>query len=47
MCLYSTDMYVRDIESGMCVSDKEPQITKETAATALVNGNNVLGLKLL
>ncbi|CAG5115924.1 unnamed protein product, partial [Candidula unifasciata] len=37
------DMYVRDIESGMCVSDKEPEIAKETSATALVKGNNLLG----
>lgn len=37
------DMYVRDIETGITVSDKEPVIAKETAATALVNGNNVLG----
>ncbi|BFY99219.1 hypothetical protein BsWGS_02259 [Bradybaena similaris] len=37
------DMYVRDIQSKICVSDKEPEIAKETVATALVNGNNVLG----
>jgi LDH2 family malate/lactate/ureidoglycolate dehydrogenase len=37
------DMYVRDIESKICLSDKEPEIAKETAATALVNGNNLLG----
>jgi LDH2 family malate/lactate/ureidoglycolate dehydrogenase len=36
-------MYVHDIESGITVSDKEPVIAKETEATALVNGNNVLG----
>ncbi|KAI8787075.1 uncharacterized oxidoreductase YjmC-like isoform X1 [Biomphalaria glabrata] len=37
------DMYVKDIKAKMCVSDKEPEIVKETAATALVNGNNLLG----
>jgi len=37
------DMYVRDIQTGITVSDKEPEIVKETAATAFVDGNNVLG----
>jgi len=37
------DMYVRDIQSGITVSDKEPEIIKETAATAYVDGKNVLG----
>ncbi|XP_052776820.1 uncharacterized oxidoreductase YjmC-like [Mya arenaria] len=37
------DMYVHDIQSGITVSDAEPKIVKETAATAFVNGNNVLG----
>ncbi|GFO19291.1 malate dehydrogenase [Plakobranchus ocellatus] len=37
------DMYVHDIEVGVCVCDKEPTIVKETAATALVDGNNLLG----
>lgn len=36
-------MYVRDIQTGMTAHDKEPTIVKETAATALVEGNNVLG----
>ena len=36
-------MYVHDIESGITVSDREPEIAKQTAATAHVNGNNVLG----
>ena len=36
-------MYVRDIQTGITVSDKEPEIVKETAATAFVDGNNVLG----
>ena len=39
----SSDMYVHDIKSGITVSDREPSITKETAATALVDGANVLG----
>ncbi|XP_014680662.1 PREDICTED: uncharacterized oxidoreductase YjmC-like [Priapulus caudatus] len=37
------DMYVHDIRSKICRSDIEPSIIKETAATAYVNGNNVLG----
>ncbi|XP_076461629.1 putative oxidoreductase YjmC [Babylonia areolata] len=37
------DMYVRDIQSGMTAHDTEPSVVKETAATALVEGNNVLG----
>ncbi|KAK7109474.1 uncharacterized oxidoreductase YjmC-like [Littorina saxatilis] len=37
------DMYVRDIQSGMTVHNVEPTVVKETAATALVEGNNVLG----
>ncbi|XP_005099922.1 uncharacterized oxidoreductase YjmC [Aplysia californica] len=37
------DMYVKDIQAGITVSDKEPEILKETAATAYVDGNNVLG----
>lgn len=42
-CFQITDMYVRDIQTGMTAHDKEPTIVKETAATALVEGNNVLG----
>ncbi|XP_041365965.1 uncharacterized oxidoreductase YjmC-like [Gigantopelta aegis] len=37
------DMYVKDIKTGMTVSDQEPEILKETAATAFVDGKNVLG----
>ncbi|XP_071108497.1 uncharacterized oxidoreductase YjmC-like [Haliotis cracherodii] len=37
------DMYVRDVQSTMTVTDKSPEIVKETAATAFVNGNNLLG----
>lgn len=36
-------MYVKDIESGVTVSDKEPVILKESLATAFVDGQNVLG----
>ncbi|XP_065320295.1 uncharacterized oxidoreductase YjmC-like [Gordionus sp. m RMFG-2023] len=36
-------MYVRDIESGICKSDCEPTILKETVSTAWVDGNNLLG----
>lgn len=38
-----TDMYVHDIQSGITVSNIEPQILNETAATAYVDGKNVLG----
>ncbi|ESO82499.1 hypothetical protein LOTGIDRAFT_223255 [Lottia gigantea] len=37
------DMYVSDVENKMACSDKEPTITKETVATALVDGHNLLG----
>lgn len=37
------DMYVRDVQTGMTACDVEPSIIKETIATALVDGNNVLG----
>ncbi|KAJ8417015.1 hypothetical protein AAFF_G00282420 [Aldrovandia affinis] len=37
------DMYVKDIETGICEKDGEPSIVKESVATALVNGNNLLG----
>lgn len=36
-------MYVRDIKAGTTFSDKEPKIVKESGATALVDGNNLLG----
>lgn len=36
-------MYVNDIKSGITVSNVEPVILKETAATAHVDGKNVLG----
>ncbi|MGH0127604.1 UNVERIFIED_CONTAM: hypothetical protein FKN15_057680, partial [Acipenser sinensis] len=37
------DMYVKDIQTGICSKDGEPVIEKESVATALVNGENVLG----
>ena len=44
MFSFVLDMYVRDIQTGMTAHNKEPTIVNETAATALVEGNNVLGL---
>ncbi|XP_067678012.1 uncharacterized oxidoreductase YjmC-like [Haliotis asinina] len=37
------DMYVHDIESGITASNAVPSIIKESATTAHVDGNNVLG----
>lgn len=37
------DMYVKDIQSGICSKDGEPVIEKESVATALVDGQNLLG----
>ncbi|XP_070827848.1 uncharacterized oxidoreductase YjmC-like [Chaetodon trifascialis] len=37
------DMYVKDIQSGICAKDGEPVVEKESPATALVNGENLLG----
>lgn len=36
-------MYVKDVLSGITVCDKEPVIVRETPATGLVDGNNLLG----
>ena len=36
-------MYVHDIESKITSTKDEPEIVKQTAATAYVNGKNVLG----
>ena len=36
-------MYVRDIKTGTTNSNEEPTILKESPATALVSGNNLLG----
>ncbi|XP_029952226.1 uncharacterized protein LOC115391935 [Salarias fasciatus] len=37
------DMYVNDVKSGICAKDGEPVVEKQTAATALVDGKNLLG----
>ncbi|PAV70957.1 hypothetical protein WR25_20932 [Diploscapter pachys] len=37
------DMYVRDIKTGSCNGRGEPRILEERAATAWVDGNNLLG----
>ena len=37
------DMYVHDIETKTTVSDVEPKLLRETAATAHVDGMNTLG----
>ena len=36
-------MYVTEVESGQCDGKATPVITKETAATAYVNGRNGIG----
>merc|ERR1711962_304046 len=36
-------MYVKDIKSGICAKDGEPEVERESAATALVDGKNLLG----
>ena len=41
-CLIS-DMYVHDIQTGITVSDREPNVVSERAATAYVDGCNLLG----
>ncbi|XP_055344795.1 uncharacterized oxidoreductase YjmC-like [Paramacrobiotus metropolitanus] len=37
------DMYVRDIQSKTCNGDGVPVIVKESASTALIDGQNLLG----
>ncbi|KAL0967871.1 hypothetical protein UPYG_G00258730 [Umbra pygmaea] len=37
------DMYIKDIQLGACAKDGEPVVEKETVATALVDGRNLLG----
>ncbi|XP_075998283.1 putative oxidoreductase YjmC isoform X2 [Genypterus blacodes] len=37
------DMYVKDIQSGICDKTGDPVVEKESPATALVDGKNVLG----
>lgn len=38
-----SDMYVRDMQKGICVKEGKPKILKEYAASAWVDGNNLLG----
>ncbi|XP_069760633.1 uncharacterized oxidoreductase YjmC-like [Narcine bancroftii] len=37
------DMYLKDLKTGICAKDGDPTIEKSTVATALVNGNNLIG----
>ena len=37
------EIYVRDIKNGVTQPQGEPSIEKETGATALINGNDLLG----
>ena len=37
------EMYVHDIEVGTTVLEGKPEVMNETSATALVDGNNLLG----
>ncbi|KAH3692817.1 uncharacterized oxidoreductase YjmC-like [Dreissena polymorpha] len=37
------DMYIQDVTSGLTATRGSPTVVKETVATALVDGNNVLG----
>ena len=37
------DMYVKDIQTGITNGDAEPITERETPATAMVDGKNVLG----
>ncbi|RWS21119.1 malate dehydrogenase-like protein [Leptotrombidium deliense] len=36
-------IYVNDIQAGVCEKDGRPSILKESPATALIDGNNLLG----
>lgn len=37
-------MYVRDVKMGTTNRSGQPTVLKESGATALVDGNNLLGL---
>ena len=41
--LFLTDMYIKDVQTKTTSTTGTPEIVKETVATALVNGNNILG----
>jgi len=36
-------MYVKDLQSGITNGKGEPNVEKETSATAMVNGHNLMG----
>ena len=36
-------MYVKDLQTGIVQVEGDPQIEKETAATAMVDGKNLMG----
>ncbi|XP_041965033.1 uncharacterized oxidoreductase YjmC-like [Alosa sapidissima] len=37
------DVYVKEVKAGICAKDGEPVIERETVATSLVDGRNLLG----
>nr|ADO28406.1 malate dehydrogenase [Ictalurus furcatus] len=37
------DLYVKEIQAGICAKEGKPVVEKESVATALINGNNLLG----
>ncbi|KAL2093979.1 hypothetical protein ACEWY4_011291 [Coilia grayii] len=37
------DLYIKEIKAGICAKDGEPVVERESAATALVDGRNLLG----
>ena len=41
--IFTTEMYIKDIKSGCTVSNTEPCVLAEAAATAHVDGKNLLG----
>ena len=43
LSLAMLEMYVHDIEVGTTVLEGKPEVVNETSATALVEGNNLLG----
>ena len=36
-------MYVKDLQSGITSVEGEPKLEKETSATAMVDGKNLMG----
>ena len=48
MALTTTGFYMEDLKLSLVVSHgQEPEVVKQTAATALVDGHNLLGQSLL